>query len=165
MFYLNVTQTAQTVRYNPPTTLGRDLILEIFDTHTITAIYSSWNGTTGTLLVEGTDFELLPENATLKGTSIEAIRFLGWPSSAPRSIAVTGKLGINTIPSALQRGILALAAADVLTQAEGSNGTAIERKIGDRSVKYADGELQSAIGKQKAMASTLLTPFVRVPYV
>lgn len=164
-FYLNDANTPQTVRYNPPKAIGRDLLLEIFDTFDITAIYSSWNGTTGTALVEGTNYELLPENTTVKGISVEAIQFLSWPSTSPRSIAVVGKLGLKTLPVDLKRGILALAAADVMTQAEGNAGTAIERKIGDRSVKYADGEMLSAIGKQKEAGCALITKYIKVPYV
>ena len=139
---------ASNVRYTITGPTGKYVLLEIFDTYDVDDVYTGWNGSTGTQLTEDTDYILLPENASILGVPVEAIRFLTYPTTTPRSIKVGGKLGYAAeLPQDVFDAILARASVIFLTQQAGTKGQVASKKQGDRAISYvqASGESSSGI--------------------
>jgi len=133
------------VRYTLPWPQGQNVILEIADCWTVSEVRVGYTGTagTGTVLTEYEGFEHLPFNHSTRGWPIEAIKFINCPSTNPGAILITGKLGVaSTMPQDVFNSILAGAAAQVLKQQAGAEGSLSDQRQGDRSVNFntADGQ-------------------------
>jgi len=138
----NITTASDTTRrYSLPAFQGKDVILNIDEVYTTPTVISGVTATSsGTTLTYGTDYVYLPENAVERSKPVDAIRFIVDPSTAPRGISVTGKLGIaSSEPADITNAILAYAASRYLAFNAGAVGTVSERKQGDRDIKYQQG--------------------------
>jgi hypothetical protein len=155
------------VRYTLPWPQGQNVILEIADCWTISEIRVGYTGTagTGTVLTEYEGFEHLPFNHSTRGWPIEAIKFINCPSTNPGAILITGKLGVaSTMPQDVFNGILAGAAAQVLKQQAGAEGSVSDQKQGDRSVKFNTADGQSTYQRLKNEFDMMVTRWIKGTY-
>lgn len=167
--------TARDYKYDPPgpnqhghcrgggTTLllKRGFVADADEAITVTAGVT--NDSAGTLLVEGTDYDLLPTNAINDLVPFTSIEFRCRRYGAPRSIVVNGKSGYGLeIPANAWGAIRKLGAVKVLEamqEAYVAAGAVISEKSGDDEIKYADARRQGALWSSEA--SAVLNGFVR----
>jgi hypothetical protein len=153
------------VRYTLPWPQGESVILEIRDVWELSEVRTGWTGAvdSGTLLTEYTDFEVLPMQYELRNLPIEAIKFRYCPTTEPGAIMVKGKLGVQqTMPRDVFNAILAKAAAQVLTQIAGAEGSITDQKQGDRQVKFGTSDGQSTIQRLQREFDLCVSRWVKV---
>jgi hypothetical protein len=167
--------TARDYTYDPPgvnqhgpcrgggTTLllKRGFVADAGEPITVTAGVT--NDSAGTLLVEGTDYDLEPANAINDLVPFTSIEFRCRRYGAPRSIVVNGKSGYSLeIPANAWGAIRKMGAVKVLEamqEAYAAAGAVISEKSGDDEIKYSDARKQGALWSSEA--SAVLKGFVR----
>lgn len=155
------------VRYTLPWPQGQNVILEIADCWSVSEVRVGYTGTagTGTVLTEYEGFEHLPFNHSTRGWPVEAIKFINCPPLTPGGILITGKLGVaSTMPQDVFNGILAGAAAQVLKQQAGAEGSITEQKQGDRSVKFNTADGQSTYQRLVSEFNMMVTRWIKGTY-
>lgn len=137
----------QETRLLDPPVQGGILLLGRNELASLVSIAYQPSGSSATSWVAGTDYVALPQNAASQGVPITSLSLVRqwWPSywsplTYAGSIQVTGRFGYATsIPALAWRGMLAMAALDLVPQLEQSSdrGGVIEWQSGQEREKYA----------------------------
>lgn len=133
---------------------GRGFVADDSAPITITADVTS-DDPTGTVLVEGTDYDLLPQNAIADGVPFTAVQFRRRRYGAPRSIVVNGTAGYAIeIPANAWGAIRKDGAAKVLEamrEQMASDGVVMEQSASGTKVQYDAALTQGATWKSDAL--------------
>lgn len=150
-------------RYDPPEYSDTLDLRGGFTSVTEVRVGLSYSDTTGTVLVETRDFDLLPLNARERNKPFTSIRFQSSLGCLPNSIKVTGLPGFDDeIPDdawlAVRDAAMGLALLEILSGAS----TASEVQQGPVRIKFDNEEGRSKIDRWLAGLKTVAARYKRI---